>query len=215
MNEYSIEQRKSEKGKSFPQMHIHIMNVKGWLRGIHHHCSKERMQGYLDEYHFRFNRRNNMDTIFDVLIRRMVNNYCCPLKIFFRTLYWGKKKRLVLLDKFVNLSICKLSVASPHHSSLLTPHSSGVTCRAPTFTPKTNTPPPVLSGEPFLADSNNFILLKMKHNRSITEAYTYLLHISIVSVKNMEQLPDKSRVHIEQISHESRSYPHSTPIALP
>ena len=74
MNDYNIEQRKSENGKSFPQMHIHIMNVKGWLRGIHHHCSKERMQGYLDEYHFRFNRRNNMDTIFDVLIRRMVRN---------------------------------------------------------------------------------------------------------------------------------------------
>ena len=26
------------------------------------------------EYHFRFNRRNNMDTIFDVLIRRLMNN---------------------------------------------------------------------------------------------------------------------------------------------
>lgn len=74
MDKYNIEQRKSENGKSFPQMHIHIMNVKGWLRGIHHHCSKERMQGYLDEYHFRFNRRNNMDAIFDVLIRRMVYN---------------------------------------------------------------------------------------------------------------------------------------------
>ena len=74
MDNYNIEQRKSENGKAFPQMHIHIMNVKGWLRGIHHHCSKERMQGYLDEYHFRFNRRNNMDTIFDVLIRRMDDN---------------------------------------------------------------------------------------------------------------------------------------------
>lgn len=44
----------------------------GWLRGIHHHCSKERLQGYLDEYHFRFNRRASKDTIFDVLIRRMM-----------------------------------------------------------------------------------------------------------------------------------------------
>ena len=73
-DEYQIEQRKSENGTSFPQMHIHIMNIKGWLRGIHHHCAKERLQGYLDEYHFRFNRRNNMDTIFDVLIRRLINN---------------------------------------------------------------------------------------------------------------------------------------------
>ena len=80
MDKYTIEQRKPENGKNFPQMHIHIMNVKGWLRGIHHHCSKERMQGYLDEYHFRYNRRNNMDTIFDVLIRRMVQNQPIRLK---------------------------------------------------------------------------------------------------------------------------------------
>lgn len=80
MDKFNIEQRKSENGKNFPQMHIYIMNVKGWLRGIHHHCSKERMQGYLDEYHFRYNRRNNMDTIFDVLIRRMVQTQPIRLK---------------------------------------------------------------------------------------------------------------------------------------
>lgn len=79
MDEYQIEHRKSENDKSFPQMHIHIMNIKGWLRGIHHHCTKERLQGYLDEYHFRFNRRNNMDTIFDVLMRRLMNNE--PIRI--------------------------------------------------------------------------------------------------------------------------------------
>ncbi len=67
-----LTQRKSNDGSNFPDMHIHIMNIKGWLRGIHHHCSKEQLQGYLDEYHFRYNRRSNMDTIFDVLIRRMV-----------------------------------------------------------------------------------------------------------------------------------------------
>ena len=78
--EYDIEQRKSENGKSFPQMHIHIMNIKGWLRGIHHHCSKQRLQGYLDEYHFRYNRRNNKDTIFDVLMRRMVRSEPVRLK---------------------------------------------------------------------------------------------------------------------------------------
>jgi len=30
------------------------------------------MQGYLDEYCFRFNRRNNLDTIFHKLMERMV-----------------------------------------------------------------------------------------------------------------------------------------------
>lgn len=69
----NLKQVASEDGKNFKELHIHIMNIKGWLRGIHHHCSKDRMQNYLDEYHFRYNRRSNMDTIFDVLIRKMVN----------------------------------------------------------------------------------------------------------------------------------------------
>lgn len=69
-----LEQVKSADGKNFKELHIHIMNIKGWLRGIHHHCSKERMQGYLDEYHFRYNRRQNMGTIFDLLLKRMIKN---------------------------------------------------------------------------------------------------------------------------------------------
>ena len=68
----NLEQVKSDDGKNFKDLHIHIMNLKGWLRGIHHHCTKERLQGYLDEYHFRYNRRSNMETIFDLLIRKMV-----------------------------------------------------------------------------------------------------------------------------------------------
>ena len=70
----NLEQVKSDKGKNFKDLHIHIMNLKGWLRGIHHHCTKERLQGYLDEYHFRYNRRSNMETIFDLLIKKMVLN---------------------------------------------------------------------------------------------------------------------------------------------
>ena len=69
-----LKQVASEDGKNFKELHIYIMNIKGWVRGIHHHCSKEHMQNYLDEYHFRHNRRSNMGTIFDVLIRKMVNN---------------------------------------------------------------------------------------------------------------------------------------------
>lgn len=75
----TLQQIPSNDGKNLPDLHIHIMNLKGWLRGIHHHCSKERLQGYLDEFHFRYNRRNNMDTIFDLLIKRMVNNN--PIRI--------------------------------------------------------------------------------------------------------------------------------------
>jgi len=70
----NLQQVPSNEGENFPDLHIHIMNLKGWLRGIHHHCSKERLQGYLDEYHYRYNRRNNMETIFHLLIKRMVEN---------------------------------------------------------------------------------------------------------------------------------------------
>jgi len=67
-----LEQIPSNNGANFPELHIHIMNIQGWLRGIHHHCTKEHLQGYLNEYHYRYNRRNHMDTIFDNLICRMV-----------------------------------------------------------------------------------------------------------------------------------------------
>ncbi len=69
-----LEQVASDDGKNFKDIHIHIMNIKSWLRGIHHHCSKERMQGYLNEYHFRYNRRQSMGVIFDLLIKKMVKN---------------------------------------------------------------------------------------------------------------------------------------------
>ena len=70
----NLEQVESDDGKNFKDIHIHIMNIKGWLRGVHHHCSKERIQGYLNEYHFRYNRRQHMASIFDLLIKRMVKN---------------------------------------------------------------------------------------------------------------------------------------------
>ncbi len=74
-----IKQIPSDEGKNFPDLHIHIMTLKGWPRGIHHHCSKERLQGYLDGYHYRYNRRDSMDTIFHKLIKKMVNNK--PIRI--------------------------------------------------------------------------------------------------------------------------------------
>ncbi len=74
-NEYpNLKQLPSKEGENFPDLHIHIMNLKGWLRGIHHQCSEERLQGYFDEYHFRYNLRNMMNTIFDILMQRMARN---------------------------------------------------------------------------------------------------------------------------------------------
>ena len=72
-NEYpKLEQIDSNGGANFRELHIQIMNFKGWLRGIHHHCSKTHMQNYLDEYCFRFNRRSHLNTIFQKIVERMV-----------------------------------------------------------------------------------------------------------------------------------------------
>ena len=69
-----LKQVESDNGQNFKDIHLHIMNIKGWLRGIHHHCSKEHIQGYLNEYHYRYNRRNYMESMFDLLIIKMVFN---------------------------------------------------------------------------------------------------------------------------------------------
>jgi transposase-like protein/predicted nucleic-acid-binding Zn-ribbon protein len=66
--DWQITQTLSNKGEGMKMLHTHIMNLKGWLRGIHHKCSKGRLQYYLDEYHFRFNRRGATKDIFDKLL---------------------------------------------------------------------------------------------------------------------------------------------------
>lgn len=40
-----------------PMIHVVFANLKTWLRGTHHGVSKKHLQGYLNEYVFRFNRR--------------------------------------------------------------------------------------------------------------------------------------------------------------
>lgn len=47
---------------------ILIFNLRNWLRGIHHHCSARFANGYLQEFIFRFNRRNNLKMILHMTI---------------------------------------------------------------------------------------------------------------------------------------------------
>ena len=67
-----------EKGANFPELHRVIMNLKGWLRGIHHHVRD--LQDYLDEYTYRFNRSFMKENIFDNLLVRMVQASPCYIK---------------------------------------------------------------------------------------------------------------------------------------
>ena len=72
-----------KKGGNFPDMHRVIMMFKAWLRGTHH--SVVHLQGYLDEYCYRFNRHLMKGKIFDNLLTRMVEHkavYCKDLNIY-------------------------------------------------------------------------------------------------------------------------------------
>ncbi len=40
-----------------PIIHLVFANLKTWLTGIHHGVSERRLQAYLNEFTFRFNRR--------------------------------------------------------------------------------------------------------------------------------------------------------------
>ena len=73
-SEFEIRQKSSNGGKAFPGLHCVIMNLKGWIRGIHHSVSDDHFQNYLDEFHYRFNRRNSTNTIFNNLINRIVRH---------------------------------------------------------------------------------------------------------------------------------------------
>ena len=65
---WNINQEISNKGGNFKKFYIHIMNTKGWLRGIQHNCSSQPLQNYLNWYHFKFNRRGFMEIIWHKLI---------------------------------------------------------------------------------------------------------------------------------------------------
>lgn len=67
-----------KKGSNFPELHRTVMNLKGWLRGVHHHVHD--LQDYLDEYCYRFNRSFMKEGIFDNLMERMVKARPCYIK---------------------------------------------------------------------------------------------------------------------------------------
>lgn len=68
----NLKQKLSKKGQNFKMLHIQIRNFKNWLRGVHSYCNKEYLQKYIDEYFFRYNRRNHRATILDKIISRCV-----------------------------------------------------------------------------------------------------------------------------------------------
>ena len=69
----NIQTSNSDKGNLLQQLHKQIMCFKNWLRGTHLYCSKIYLQTYIDEYVFRFNRRNSRNSIFNSIIFKFMN----------------------------------------------------------------------------------------------------------------------------------------------
>ena len=68
----NLKQILSEAGQNFKMLHIQIRNFKNWLRGVHSYCNAEYLQKYINEYFFRFNRRNHRSSILECIIERCV-----------------------------------------------------------------------------------------------------------------------------------------------
>jgi transposase-like protein len=60
-------------------VHIMIANAKGIYRGTHHGVSKKHLQKYLSEFCYRFNRRYNLNQLFDRLLLACIRTE--PIKI--------------------------------------------------------------------------------------------------------------------------------------
>lgn len=68
-----LTQELSENGTNFPEIHIQIRNFKNWLRGTHSFCSSKNLQDYINEYFYRFNRRNHRITMIDNALDRFLS----------------------------------------------------------------------------------------------------------------------------------------------
>lgn len=77
----NLKTESSENGKAFEELHRQIMLLKNWLVGIHHKWSKQHLHAYLDEYVFRFNRRNSRGSIFNSIINRMMQQVPHPYPV--------------------------------------------------------------------------------------------------------------------------------------
>lgn len=69
----NIEMGKSDKGSFLEELHKQILQFKNWLKGTHHKCAEHYLQTYIHEYEFRFNNRNRRQSIFNLIITKIMN----------------------------------------------------------------------------------------------------------------------------------------------
>jgi transposase-like protein len=71
--DYIITQIPSNNGLNFKALHTMIHQVKSWIRTTYSWVSHKHIERYFNEFCYRINRSQNKETIFDNLIKRMVN----------------------------------------------------------------------------------------------------------------------------------------------
>jgi ISXO2-like transposase domain/Transposase zinc-ribbon domain len=64
----------SDGGANFQLLHWHIFNIKNWIRGIHHKISHKHAQNYMDEFHYKFNRRNAIASCPGRVLNRIIKH---------------------------------------------------------------------------------------------------------------------------------------------
>jgi transposase-like protein len=79
--EMHVKPVKSRMGKGLEELHKQIMQFKNWLRGIHHKCSAQHLHAYLDEYVYRFNKRNARKWIFNDVIEKLMHQVPHPYSV--------------------------------------------------------------------------------------------------------------------------------------
>ena len=77
----NITQEKSQPTVNFKQINTIIQQLKSGIRTIQTHVNKYHLQKYLDEYFYRLNRSIYKETIFDNLIKRMMNHHWVGWKL--------------------------------------------------------------------------------------------------------------------------------------
>lgn len=73
IKDFIITQIPSNKGRNFPVLHTMIHQVKSWIRTTYSWVSDSNINRYLSEFCFRINRSQSKQTIFNNLIKRMVD----------------------------------------------------------------------------------------------------------------------------------------------
>jgi hypothetical protein len=71
--DYDLTQIISFKGSNFKALHVMIHQVKSLIRKTYSWVSEKNINRYFDEFCYRINRSQSIDTIFNNLIKRMVD----------------------------------------------------------------------------------------------------------------------------------------------